>query len=494
MTEVQSSYRKIFRATSLFGGVQVLNIFIGIIRTKFVAVLLGATGVGIFGLLNSPLNLIMSITGLGIAFSAVRDISVANSEENQIQLAKTIKMVRRWASFTGLFGSIVTILLSPLLSKWTFGNLEYTWAFIWLSITLLLQSISKSQTSILQGTRRLKDMAKASVIGSFIGLLTSVPLYYFLGIKGIVPAMIITAATALCLTWYFSRKIFLKEVDLTYTETYNSGLGMVRLGIYMTIAGFVSALSTYIINAFINHYGGIAQVGLYNAGWGVVGQYTGIVFSAMATDYFPRLSAIQDDNDKLKELVRQQGETALLIMNPLLSLLIIAMPLVVKILYTQEFFPVIMFANLTVIGMQLKVISWAMGYVYLAKGNGKLFLFIEVISGSLILLMNLLFYRLYGLNGLGISSILSYLLGAILSYIILNLKYNFSFPSKFMKGLIVTYIFILSAFATSLITSVLYRYLAGIIVLIFATIFSFARLNDLMDLRSYILEKINKQN
>ncbi|NLA47900.1 MAG: oligosaccharide flippase family protein, partial [Bacteroidales bacterium] len=128
----QSSYRQIFKATSLFGGVQVFTILIGIIRVKFVAILLGTEGVGIIGLLNSPLNMIVSITGLGISFSAVRDISEASGSGDQTILSRSVITLRRWSWFTGLFGAIVTIGFAPLLSQWSFGNREYTWAFVWL--------------------------------------------------------------------------------------------------------------------------------------------------------------------------------------------------------------------------------------------------------------------------------------------------------------------------------------------------------------------------
>jgi O-antigen/teichoic acid export membrane protein len=455
-----------------------------------VAVLLGTAGVGIMGLLNAPLQLIISITGLGIAFSAVRDISEENGSGDQNKIAATITTLRRWSWFTGLLGAVVTVSLAPLLSQWTFGNKEYTWAFIWLSITLLLQAISKGQSAILQGMRRLKDMAKASVIGSALGLLTSVPLYYWFGIKGIVPAMIVTAVTGLSLSWYFSRRILIEKVELKFKETYSSGLRMAKLGISMILAGFIATLSTYILNAFISNRGGVNQVGLYNAGWGVVGQYTGVIFTAMATDYFPRLSAVQTDDNKVKELVRQQGETALLIMTPLLVLLIITMPLVVRLLYTPAFLPIVMFANLTVLGMQFKAITWAMGYVYLAKGNGQLFLAMEIISGIIILILNLLFYSLYGLNGLGISFIISYLLGMVFSYLVLKWKYHFNLPKKFLKRFLITNVFIIVSFLTVFIPGSIYRYLSGIIILALATIFSFFKLNDLMDLRSYFSSKV----
>ena len=471
---------------------QVFNILIGIVRVKFVAILLGTAGVGIMGLLNAPLQLIVSVTGLGIAFSAVRDISEAHASGDQNGIARTILTLRRWSWFTGLLGAVITITFASFLSQWSFGNHDYAWAFVWLSVTLLLQAISKGQSSILQGTRRLKEMAKAGVVGSALGLITSIPLYYWYGLKGIVPAMIVSAITGLFLSWYFSRKVKLETIVFSIKETYNGGLGMARLGIYMTIAGFIASFSAYILNAFISNHGGVDQVGLFNAGWGVVGQYTGIVFAAMATDYFPRLSAIHADDGKVMELVRHQGETALLIMTPLLAILIVTMPLVVRLLYTPEFLPIVMFASLTVLGMQFKAVSWAMGYVYLAKGNGQLFLTMEVISGIFVLLLNLVFYNLYGLNGLGISFMFTYLVGMIFSYLVLKRKYHFSFPNKFFGRLITTYLFVVISFLTVFIQITTYRYLAGSIILVLATIFSLSKLDELMDLRSYISGKLRR--
>jgi O-antigen/teichoic acid export membrane protein len=287
-----------------------------------------------------------------------------------------------------------------------------------------------------------------------LGLTTSIPLYYFYGNKGIVPAMIISAITALILSWYYSKKIVIEKVELSIKNTFLSGISMAKLGISMTLAGFLAVLSSYILNAFISNRGGVEQVGLYLAGWGVVGQYTGIIFTAMATDYYPRLSAIHSDNDKVKELVKQQGESALLIMTPLLALLIVTMPIVIKILYTSDFSPVIMFANLTVLGMPFKAVSWSMGYVYLAKGDAKTFLSLEIISGVLALLLNIAFYFYYGINGLGISFFLSYFIGVFLTYYILNKKYRFSFSSDIFIKFFKTYIFIIVSFLTVFIPTV----------------------------------------
>lgn len=488
----RSSYRQILKATSLFGGVQVFTILIGIVRVKFVAVLLGTEGVGIIGLLNSPINMIVSITGLGISFSAVRDISEASSGGDQTILSRSVITLRRWSWLTGLFGAIVTIGFAPLLSQWSFGNREYTWTFVWLSVTLLLQAISKGQSAVLQGTRRLKALAKAGVLGSAFGLITSVPLYYWFGINGIVPAFIVTAITGLLLSWYFSKKVPVENIQLSSREVFFSGLKMAKLGISMTIAGFIASLSAYVLNAFISNHGGIEQVGLYNAGWGVVGQYTAIIFAAMATDYFPRLAAIQADNNRVKALVNQQIYSALLVVTPLLILLIIMMPIVVRVLYTPAFLPVVMFAILTVLGIPFKVISWALGYIYLAKGDGRFFMVIEIITGTIILIFNLIFYYLYGLNGLGISFIVTYIIGVFFSFFALRWKYKFSLPNKLLGNFALLYCFLVLSFLAVFINDILLRYTGGVVILVASGYYSFYRLDELMSLKTFISDKIRQ--
>ncbi len=101
-TKETNSYRSIFKATSLFGGLQVYQILIGIIKSKFIAILLGPAGMGIMGLYQSTLDLIKSISAFGLEQSAVRDISEANGSGNTIRISRTISTVRRLVWLTGL--------------------------------------------------------------------------------------------------------------------------------------------------------------------------------------------------------------------------------------------------------------------------------------------------------------------------------------------------------------------------------------------------------
>ena len=73
--ERDDSYGHVLKYTSIFGGVQGLNILISLVKNKIVALLLGAEGMGLVSLFQTTVNFISQSTNLGVSFSAVRNVS-----------------------------------------------------------------------------------------------------------------------------------------------------------------------------------------------------------------------------------------------------------------------------------------------------------------------------------------------------------------------------------------------------------------------------------
>lgn len=493
MSEQQTIYREIFKSTSLFGGVQVITILITIVRTKFVAVLLGTAGVGTLGLFNAPMGLIAALTGLGISYSAIRDISEASGAGDERRLARTIISFRRWVIFTGLLGMCVTIVLSPWLSKWTFGNSNYTWAFIWLSITLLLNAISGGQKTLLQGLRKLQSMAKATVIGSILGLFTSIPLYYLYGIQGIVPALIISAAVALFLLWYFAKQVIVAKVNISYKESFFIGTGMLKLGILISISAQIGALVLYLMNSFIIRTGGIEQVGLYSSGMGLMGSYIGLVFTAMGMDYYPKLAAVCKDNKGIKTMVNQQAVMSVLIILPIVIFLLTTMPLVVRLFLSKEFIEVIPFVDLIALGIVIKAVAWTIGYISLAKGDSKVFFWLEgILSNALYLALSIAFYKLWGLIGIGIAFNINYVLYLFIVYQVAKKRYGFSFEKELYSVLSVSILLSILAYFSTIYLSSYTLYSVLISLMLIGLVYSYHELNQRMNLNRAIIFYINK--
>lgn len=318
MNKHQSSYRQIMKATSLFGGVQVFQIIISVVRSKFVAILLGPSGMGIVGLLTSTTGLVAGLTNFGLGTSAIKNISEASATEDEHRISKVISVMRRLMWITGILGAVITLVFSPWLSQFTFGNKEYTAAFIWISITLLLNQLSSGELVFLQGLRRLQDLAKANVYGSAAGLIITIPLYYKFGVQGIVPVIIITALITLFFSWYFAKKIKIKKTKLTNEAIMVEGKSMLVMGFMISLSGLISIIVAYLLRIFINRTGNVADVGLYNAGFTIINTYVGMIFTAMGTDYYPRLSLVAKDNEQCSQNINQQSEIALLILAPVL--------------------------------------------------------------------------------------------------------------------------------------------------------------------------------
>lgn len=488
MNKEQSSYRQIVKATSIFGGVQVFQILIDVIRSKFIAVLLGPLGMGISGLLTSTTGFIRSLTNFGLSTSAVRDVSSANASGNVTRLSIVITVFRRMVWITGLLGAVVTLVLSPLLSKITFGNKDYTFSFALLSITLLINQISSGQSVLLRGTRRIKDLAKASLIGSILGLFTTIPLYYFWDIKGIVPGIIITAIISLFLTWYYARIVKIEPVKVSKLRTIAEGKGMMKLGFMISLSSFITVGTSYLVRIFISNTGSVDDVGLYNAGFAIINTYVGLVFTAMGTDYYPRLSSVAYSNELSRDLINQQAEIALLILAPIIQIFLVFINWIVVLLYSSKFTPINDMILYAALGMLFRAASWSISFILLAKGASKLFFWNELIANTYILVLNILGYKLYGLTGMGISFMIGYILYLFQVYFVAKHKYNFTFRGSLKKIFLLQLLLaIVCLFVVKTITST-YSFILGSITIAISLCISFKGL----DKRVGIVELIKK--
>ena len=136
----------------------------------------------------------------------------------------------------------------------------------------------------------------------------------------------------------------------------------------------------YIVRGFISHKSGILGVGQFQAAWNLSNIYLAAVLQAMASDYFPRLSAVNSDNKKVVKLVNEQTEIALLISGPLVVGMLTFVNLIIAMLYTAQFTDTVGILHWQLAGTLLKVVSWPLGFIMLAKGLGGTFMMLEITS------------------------------------------------------------------------------------------------------------------
>lgn len=488
----RTAYRDVVKATSLFGGLKVYQIIISIIRSKFVAILLGPEGIGLSGLYSATIDLFKSGTSLGLDQSAVRDVAEANGTNDQNRINTTVNVVRRLVWLTGVGGMILFILASPVLSLTSFGNYSYTFAFIVLSVIILLDQLIAGNLVVLQGLRKYKFLSASSAIGITVGLVTTIPLYYFWGMDGIIPALIINAIVSYSLSWFFSRKVKIDKVDLTRKEVFKKGKGMMTLGIVMCMNSLLVYGASYVLKAYINNQASSAVLGLYQAGFAIVNTYAGMVFSAMSTDYYPRLASVCQDNKKSSELINRQIEMSLLILTPIVAVSIVFTPFFLSLLYSDSFIEAYEYVKVAMFGMLFRAVSWSIGHVFIAKGESKLFTTTSICFNVFFLIDDITWFYFMGIGGLGISFACNYLIHLITVYLIARHKYSFSFNTQFLKLFIPVMMISVALLGISYVGNTTIKYTAGGVMILVATAFSLYKMNEYIGLKEFIKSKIKK--
>ncbi len=365
------SYGQILKSSSIIGGAQGINYLISMVRVKLVAVLLGPSGVGLVGLYVSATGLVSTVAGLGISSSGVREVAEAHGTGKAEQIARTVKTLRRACWVTGILGWLLCAAFSYPLSLWTFGSGERAWAIAMLGATLLLGAISGGQSALLQGTRRIGDIARFNVLCAIIGTIVAVGLYGWLGQKGIVPVLIVTAAVNLGSSWWYARRIQTVRVAQSWRETIANSRRLVGLGLAFMYSALTVAIVALAIRSLIVRKLGLDASGIYQAVWAISGMFAGFILGAMGTDFYPRLTAVANDNEQVNRLVNEQTEIGVLLALPgLLGTLAFA-PWVMHIFYSAKFVSGASLLPWFVLGVFGQVISWPMGFILMAKGASK---------------------------------------------------------------------------------------------------------------------------
>jgi len=410
----------LLKNTFILSVVQVVNIVIKVLQNKVAAICLGTAGMGILGIFNNTIQLLMTGCGLGIPQSAVRDIAAAEGSNDDEKVNRIYAITTRIVLFTGLFGLLTTVILSGFFSSRLFGDKSYTLSFIILSVVVFLQVLSEGYLAILKGKQKFVDLAKCTITGAVVGLLITVPVYWWLKESGIILALILIALAQFIYVNIFVRKYKPSKIRIPLRELFKESAPMVKMGISLMIVSFVGVGFNLIVAGIIRHGGSINDVGIYNAGATILTSYFGVLITAMSTDFYPRVSAVYDNNDELKNLVNRQCILCLALFFPIVVLFVFAAPFFISFLYTNDFIEAIDYTDYAMVGTLLLLCSNFLGIILLAKQKSKIFLTSVFSQRLFLLIVYYFFYNWWGMRGLGYSYIMTGLSDIILMSVIMR--------------------------------------------------------------------------
>ena len=489
----ENSHKTIINATGIFGFAQAMKMIIGVVGSKCVAVFLGPIGIGTVGLLNNTIAIIGSLTSFGINITSVREVSLANAENNQIKFSERFIVLQRWSFFIGIFGAFVTIIFSKLLSKWTFGTSDYYFWFVILAVNFVFSSLSASRVALLQGLRMIKSIAITNVLSSVLITVVTIPIYYFFKFDGIVAVILVSSIISFLVNYHFTRNIKINKIKISISETFHRGIPLMKMGFLLSVNVIFGQICSYLIKIYLNGNGSTAEIlGLFEVSSVLLISYVGMIFNAMATDFYPRITAIQSDNSKIKELVNDQIEIGLLLVTPAITFLYFCAPLLIQTLYTKQFLGVLLILKAALFAVIIKAIIWPLAFIILAKGDTKLYFKQEIFSDLFLLFSTVVLYDLLGLVGIGIASLFQFIIYAFYIIAVLKKKFDFGIRKDTFKIIIVCFLIGLSSCLISFTIDYPYAYFPLGSIFVISAFYSYKELDKRIYIFSYYLKIKNK--
>jgi PST family polysaccharide transporter len=481
MSAKKNTYQDILRSSSIIGGAQALNYLVAMVRVKIIAVLLGPAGIGLVGLYQSLLGLVGTVSGLGISSSGVREVALVHSQDDMRQVARTVIVLRRACWVTGLLGWALSAALAVPLSQWVFGDSAHAMTIALLGVTLLLGAICNGQTAFLQGIRRIGDLARLQVVAMLLNTVVAITLYVLLRERGILPVMVVTAGVSLICSWWFARRVALLHVELTWAQTWQESRRFAGLGLaFMWSALLVTCLEMF-TRSFITRLFGLDAAGYYQAAWALSGMFAGFVMSAMGTDFYPRLTALNDDPEAAVRAVNDQTEVGVYLVLPGLLATLSFAPEVLELFYSEKFKPAAELIPFLALGVLGRVVSFPMGFIQLAKGAYKSFVVTQTIFEVLTLVLIVVLVPSVGLVGAAYAYPLTYLFYTFAILWIGRRMIGFRWSPQVKRLLLITVCVIITSFGLKLITDGWMANIIGGVMTIFGTIFSLRSLTKKLE-------------
>lgn len=481
-----TSHRQIFRSSAITGGASAITIIIGIIKVKVLATVLGPAGVGLMGLYQNTMSVASTLASCGLVSSGVRQVAAAAGE------ASVLATVRRalWLSniLLGLIGMITIWALREPIAIWVFGDTAYGVEVGWLGLGVLLTLIAGSQMALLQGLRRTGDLARVSVISAFAGSAVGILLVFWLKIDGVVWFVLAAPLVSILVSTYYAARLPRPESACRWLPIGQQWMVLLKLGVPLMAAGLLTLVSQLATRSIILRELGLDASGNFQAAWTISMNYIGFVLGAMGVDYFPRLTAVVGDDSQASRLVNEQTEMALLLAGPVLLAMLSFAPWVIHLLYSASFSQAIEVLRWQVLGDILKVASWPMGFILVAKGRGAMFVGTELIWSAAYLGVVSMCIHEWGIVMAGIGFWFAYV---VLYGVIAVAAWRLIGFRPAQRNVVNLFLLLLSGGLIMILSKVepTLGYVVGTLLVGAACLYSLHRLNRLIDMREWIRQK-----
>ena len=408
--------------TSVLTGIStVIKLVSAFVINKVIALYIGPSGLAIVGQLQSFTSIITTFSNGAISSGIVKYTAEYQDIEEKKKIFSSSIVISLICS---LIISIFLFGFSDYLSELILKDIQYSSVFIIFGATIFLFALNMVLISILNGQKEIKKYVLVNIAGSIFSLVFTSILIMQLNLMGALYAMVLNQSVM-----FFVTLAFVIKSSWFKLEYFKQGLdkeSLSKLSKYSLMA-IVSALtvpvSHLIIREYIGENLGWDSAGYWQGIWYISTMYLMLVTTTLSVYYLPRLSEIQDNKELRKEIFG--GYKIIMPIVILASLIIFLLKeYVILIAFSKDFMPMMELFAWQLMGDVIKIASWLLAYLMLAKAMTKVFIYTEVLFSALFVGLSLLFVDKFGLVGITYAYALNYLLYLVMMIFIFRKRFE----------------------------------------------------------------------
>jgi len=372
--------------TSLYTSVSTAVTFIsGFIVTKVVAVKIGPSGVAYVGQYQNIIAILMLLATGAIAAGVVKYLATYkdDKEKKQQVITTALGIIIVCSAAVSLF----VICASTYLSKSIFHTEDFWPVFALYAAFVTIIALNTLIAAVFNGLKQIKKLTIVNICGSLFGIGFTITFANAWGVTGVLIASNFTALAVFLLNLWLLRDIR----DFSWKPSLGTWHKKMLLLLFAftlmnIVSGFLSPFTQLMIRDKIIQGFSIEEAGYWQAITKISDYYLTFITSVLSVYYIPRLSEINDNKELRKEVIK--GYKIIL---PAVALMALALwvgrSLVVYILFTPKFLPMLPLFKFQLIGDVLKIGSWLIAIIMITRALTKTFIITEILfSASLIVL------------------------------------------------------------------------------------------------------------
>lgn len=395
----------LIRVSLQTGTAAAIRAVFGFIANKIIALYVGPGGLAQIGHFANFTSIATAFAGGGVSVGVTK--YVAEQRASDTPSASLLGTALGIALLCSFVLSCILLIWRQAFSLWLFGSDAYSGILAASAAVLVPAALNSLLLAMLAGHMKVRKIVMLNVAASFASLLLMAAMTIYGGLQGALLALAMAQFSAFLLSLWFGGWAALQRIHPLFER--NSLRLLARYSAMALVSATTLPLALMIVRNHLGETISWEAAGYWQGVWKISEAYLLLVTASFGVYYLPRLSEIHEPALLKREILH--GYSVLL---PIAALSAGAIYLlrepITRILFSDAFLPMTDLFAFQLAGDVLKVGSWMIAHLMLAKAMTVSFIASEVLFAACFVIMSLLFTAHFGTVGVSYAFALSYLI------------------------------------------------------------------------------------